>query len=80
MSGFVLYELVNTKVRDSFDLICVESVILETIAHVYPEATDITVFDSFYCFRAPGLSVTEHNRRVRGLGRMLAKKCQRLPR
>lgn len=34
MNGFMFYELVDTKVRDSFDLTFVESVILEAIACV----------------------------------------------
>ena len=73
MNGFMLYELVDTKMRDSFDLTSVENVILEAIAYTYPEATDIRVFDSFYSFKSTVLSDEERNKRVRCLGRMLAR-------
>lgn len=80
MNGFMIYELVDTKMRDSFDLTSVQDVISEVIACAYPEATDVRVFDSFYCFKPPALSDAERNRRVRYLGRMLAREMPALTR
>ncbi|WKL52128.1 hypothetical protein Q1W70_22165 [Pseudomonas kielensis] len=80
MNGFMIYELVDTKMRDSFDLNSVQKFILEAIAAVYSEATHIRVFDSFYSFKPPVLSDAERNRRVRSLGRMLARNMPALTR
>lgn len=80
MNGFMLYELVDTKARDAFDLTSVKSVIFGAISDVFPEVTDIRVFDSFYCFKSPVLSDTERNRRVRCLGRILAREMPALTR
>ena len=73
MNGFVLYEVVDAKERDQFDLTSVKSVIFGAIADVFPEVTDIMVLDGFYCFKSPALSDTERNRRMRCLVRMLAR-------
>lgn len=64
MNGLMLYELVDTKTRDSFDLMSVKSVIFGAVADVFPEVTDIRVFVSFYCFKPPMLSDMERNRRA----------------
>ena len=74
----MIYELVDTKMRDSFDLTSVQDVIFESIACAYPEATDIRVFDSFYSFKSAILSGEERNKRVRCLGRMLAREMLEL--
>jgi hypothetical protein len=80
MNGFMIYELVNTKMRDSFDLTSVQDVILDAIICTYPEATDVMVFASFYCFKPPVFSNEERNRRVRCLGRILAREMPALTR
>lgn len=80
MKKTMLYELVNAKVRDSFDLTTVEDIIRESIAFTYPEATNVSVFASFYCFASPEFSDKEKNRRARSLGRMLARKMPELTR
>ena len=78
MNGFMIYELVDTKMRDSFDLTSVQDVIFESIACAYPEATDVMVFDSFYCFKPPVLSDRARNIRVRCVGRILAREMPAL--
>ena len=76
----MIYDLVDTKMRDSIDLTSVQDVIFESIACAYPEATDVMVFDSFYCFKPPAFSDVERNRRVRCLGRILAREMPALTR
>lgn len=78
MKKTMLYELVNAKVRDAFDLTAVENIIWESIALTYPEATDVGVFASFYCFDTPKFSDDEKNRLARRLGRLLANKMPAL--
>lgn len=78
MNGFVLYELVDTKMRDSYDLTSVKNVIFRAIADVYPEVAGIRVFDSFYCFKPPVLSDRARNIRVRCVGRILAREMPAL--
>lgn len=80
MDGFMIYELVDTRMRDSFDLTSVQDVIFGAIGYTYPEATDVMVFASFYCFKPPLFSSGERNRRVRCLGRMLAREMPKLTR
>lgn len=80
MKRTMLYELVNAKVRDAFDLTTVGGVIRKSIAFTYPEATDVSVFASFYCFASPEFSDKEKNRRARRLGRMLAREMPELTR
>lgn len=72
MKNTMLYELVNAKIRDVFDLTAVEEIILKSIAFTYPEANNIRIFSSFYCFDLPQLSDDERNCRARRLGRLLA--------
>lgn len=78
MKKTMLYELVNAKIRDKFDLTQVAKIIWKSIAFTYPEATNVGVFSSFYCFDLPQLSVEEKNSRARRLGRLLAGKMPAL--
>ncbi len=78
MKKTMLYELVDAKVRDVFDLTTVKGIILESIAVTYPEATNVSVFASFYCFGHLEFTAKEKNRRARRLGRMLANKMPKL--
>lgn len=80
MKKTMLYELVNAKVRDAFDLTTVEDIIRQSIAFTYPEATNVSVFASFYGFTSPEFSDKEKNRRARSLGRMLAREMPKLTR
>lgn len=78
MKKSMLYELVNANIRDEFDLTQVAEIIFKSIAFTYPEASNVGVFSSFYCFDLPQLSVEEKNSRARRLGRLLASKMPAL--
>lgn len=78
MKDVMIYELVNTKIRDALDLTSVENLIWESIAFTYPEATNIVVFDSFYSFTIPVLLRGDKIKKAQHLGRVIAKKMPAL--
>lgn len=78
MKDLMIYELVNTKVRDALDLTLVEGLIWESIAFTYPDATNIIVFDSFYSFTVPVSLKGERTKKAQNLGRLMAKKMPAL--
>lgn len=78
MKTVMIYELVNTKMRDTFDLMSVEELIWESIAFTYPDATNIAVCNSFYSFTVPALPRSEKIKKAQHLGRVIAKKMPAL--
>lgn len=70
-----MYELANAKIRDEMDLSIIDDIIVDAVAGVYPEATNVRVFKSFYCFRLP-VSVDGKYRRAPYLGIILARETR----
>lgn len=76
MKDFRFYELVNAKMRGTIDLRVGRHSINKSFAIACPEAVDVMVFRTFYCFRAPVSSVEESVKCARRLGRVLARETR----
>jgi hypothetical protein len=78
MQDLAIYELVDAKMRDTIDLTTMRCSILAAFAQAYPEATDVTVYWDFYCYRHPVSSVEERIGHARYLGKVLARATYKL--
>lgn len=72
MSDILLYQLVDAQARDEVDLRFVSRRLTRCIAHVFMEAEQIRVFESFYCFSLPSTSAYGQQARLQKLGRLIA--------
>ncbi|WP_448091620.1 hypothetical protein [Pseudomonas lini] len=76
MKGFMIYELVDAKMRGTIDLRVGIDNFTKSFAIGYPEAFDILVSKTFYCYRT---SVSSHGERVgraRRLGRVVTRETR----
>jgi hypothetical protein len=78
MQNLVIYELVNSKMRDMIDLTTIQDIFMESFAQAYPEATDMKVYLDFYYYRHPVSSSEERIGRARYLGIVVAKATREL--
>lgn len=78
MKNLAIYELVDAEMRGTIDLTTMQDSILESFAQAYPEATDIKVYRSFYCYRHPVSSVEKKIGRTRYLGKVVARSTREL--
>lgn len=72
MEDVLFYQLVDAQARDEVDLRFVSRRLTRCIAHVFPEAEQIRVYENFYCFLLPGTSAYGQKVRLQKLGRLIA--------
>ena len=59
MQDLAIYELVDAKIRGTIDLTTIQKSIEDSFAQAYSEATDVKVYQDFYCYRHPVSSDAE---------------------